>query len=93
MLQCYRLPINDFVSYDYNWTSSHTAAILDSENCLHFAFLNYEDVKQIYVNKIWQTYIVTRHIYRVVALYRVESIITEAFWGSCFESMAEILNN
>ena len=37
------------------------------------------DLKQIYLNKIWQTYIVTRHINLVFALYKVESIITEAF--------------
>ena len=43
------------------------------------AFSNYVDVKQIYVNTIGQTYIVTRHINRVFALYKVESIITEAF--------------
>ena len=93
MLQCYSLPINDLVSYDYTWTISHTAAILNSQNGLHFAFSNYGEVKQIYVNKIWQTYIVTRHNNRVVALYRVESIITEAFGGSCFKSIAKILNN
>ena len=43
------------------------------------AFLNYGYVKQIYVNKIWQTYIVPRHINRVFAIYKIESIITEAF--------------
>ena len=37
------------------------------------------DVKQIYVNKIGQTYIVTRHLNRVFVLYKVESIITEVF--------------
>ena len=43
------------------------------------AFSNYLDVKQIYVNKIGQTYIVTRHINQVFALYKVEAIITEKF--------------
>ena len=43
------------------------------------AFPNYEDLKQIYVNTIRQTCIVTRHINRVFALYKIESIITEAF--------------
>ena len=43
------------------------------------AFANYVDVKQIYVNKIGQTYIVTRHINQVFALYKVEAIITEEF--------------
>ena len=33
------------------------------------AFANYVDVKQIYVNKIGQTYIVIRHINQVFALY------------------------
>ena len=42
-------------------------------------FSNYGDVKQIYVNKLWETYIVIRHINRVFDLYKVESIITEAF--------------
>ena len=42
-------------------------------------FSNYVDVKQIDVNKIGQTYIVTRHKNRVFALYKVECIITEAF--------------
>ena len=55
-------------------------------------FSNYADVKQIYANKIGQTYIVTRHINQVFALYKVESIITEKF-SSFFESMAAILNN
>ena len=68
-----------FVSYDYNWTFSHTAAILDSKMVSIIAFSNYVDVKQIYVNKIGQTYIVTRHINQVFALYKVESIITEEF--------------
>ena len=43
------------------------------------AFSNYVDVKQMYVNKIGQTYIATRPINRVFALYKVESIITEEF--------------
>ena len=43
------------------------------------AFSNYVDVNQIYVNKIGQTYLVTRHISQVFALYKVESIITEEF--------------
>ena len=42
-------------------------------------FLNYGDVKQIYVNTIWQTYIITIHINRVFAFHKVEFIITEAF--------------
>ena len=77
--KCYRLPIYIFVSYDYNRTFSHTAAILDFKMVSIIAFANYVDVKQIYVNKIGQTYIVTRHIKRAFALYKVESIITEAF--------------
>ena len=43
------------------------------------AFSNYADVKQIYVNKIGQTYFITRHINRMFAPYKVESIITEGF--------------
>ena len=43
------------------------------------AVSNYVDVKQIYVNTIGQTYIVTRHINQVFALYEVESIITDEF--------------
>ena len=43
------------------------------------ALSNYVDVKQIYVKKIGQTYIVTRHINQVFAIYKVESIITEEF--------------
>ena len=31
-------------------------------------FSNYGDVKLIYVNKIWETYIITRHINWVFAL-------------------------
>ena len=42
-------------------------------------FSSYIDVKQIYVNKIVQTYIVTRHNNRVFALDKVETIITEEF--------------
>ena len=71
--------IYNFVSYDYNWTFSYTAAILDSKMVFIIAFSNYVDVKQIYVNTIGQTYIVTRHINQVFALYEVESIITDAF--------------
>ena len=56
------------------------------------AYSNYVNVKQINVNKIGQTYIVTRHIDRVFALYKVESIITEGF-AEFFGSMAAILNN
>ena len=74
-----RLPIYNFLSYDYNWIYSHTAAILDSQIVSIMAFSNYEDVKHIYVNTIWQTYIVTRHINLVYAPYKVEFIITEAF--------------
>ena len=55
-------------------------------------FSNYLDVKQIYVNTIWQTYIIARHINQVFALYKIESIITESF-SELFESMATILNN
>ena len=43
------------------------------------AFSNYIDVKQIYVNKIGQTYIITSLINRVFALYKVEPIMTEEF--------------
>ena len=43
------------------------------------AFSNYIDVKQIDVNKIGQTDIVTSHINRMFALYKVGSIITEEF--------------
>ena len=43
------------------------------------AFSNYVDVKQIYANKIGQTYIVRSHINQVFALYKIESIITEEF--------------
>ena len=57
------------------------------------AFANYVDVKQIYVNKIGQTYIVIRHINQVFALYKAESIITEEFSKLFFEFMADILNN
>ena len=81
----YRLSIYNFVSYDYNWTVSHAAAILDSKMVSIISFSNYVDVKQIYGNKIGQTYIVTRHINRVFSHYKVESIITkefsELFWG------------
>ena len=43
------------------------------------AFSNYVDVEKIYVEKVGQTYIATRHINRVFAIYKVESIITEVF--------------
>ena len=43
------------------------------------AFSNYVDVKQIYVKKIGQPYIVTRHINQVFDLYKVEAIIAEEF--------------
>ena len=76
---CYRLPIYNLVSFDYNLTFSNKAAILDFKMVSIIVFLNYGDVKQIYVNKIWQTYIITRHINRVFALYKVESIIAEAY--------------
>ena len=77
--KCYRLPIYNFVLYDYNCIFSHTAAILDSKMVSIIAFANYVDVKLIYVDKIGQTYIVTRHINRVFALYKIDSIITETF--------------
>ena len=63
----------------YNLSFSHTAAILDSNMVSIVIFSKYVDVKQIYMNTICQTYIITRHINRVFALYKVESIITEAF--------------
>ena len=78
-LKCYRLPINNFVSFDYSLTFSHTAAILDSKMVSIVVFANYGEVKQIYVKKIGQTYIVTKHINRMFALYKVESTITEEF--------------
>ena len=77
--KCYRLPIYNLVSFDDNLTFSNKAAILDSKMVSIIVFSNYGDVKQMYVNKIWQIYIITRHINRVFALYKVESIITEAF--------------
>ena len=43
---------HNFVSYDYNWTFSHTAAILDSKMVSIIAFSNYGDVKQINVKQI-----------------------------------------
>ena len=50
--KCYHLPIyNNFVSFDYNLTFSHTAAILDSKMLSIIVFSNYGDVKQIYVKK------------------------------------------
>ena len=50
--KCYRLPIYNFVSFDYNLTFSHTAAILDFKMVPIIVFSNYGDVKQIYVNTI-----------------------------------------
>ena len=50
--QCYRLPLYNFVSFDYNLTLSYTAAILDSKMVPIVVFLNYGDVKQNHVNKI-----------------------------------------
>ena len=50
--KCYRLPIYSFVSFDFNLTFSHTAAILDSKMMSIIIFSNYGNVKQIYVNKI-----------------------------------------
>ena len=50
--KCYRLPIYNFVSFDYNLTFSHTAAILDSKMVSIVVFSNYGVVKQIHVNKI-----------------------------------------
>ena len=47
-----RLPIYNFVSFDYNLTFSHTAAILDSKMVSIAVFSNYGDVKQIHVDKI-----------------------------------------
>ena len=48
----YRLPIYNFVSFDYNLTFSHTAAILYSKMVSIIVFSNYGDVEKIYVNKI-----------------------------------------
>ena len=50
--KCYRLPIYNFVSFDYNLTFSHAAVILDSKMVFIVVFSNYGDVKQIHVNKI-----------------------------------------
>ena len=68
--KCNRLPIYTFVSYDYNWILSHMAAILDYKMVSIIALSNYVDVKQIYVDKIGQAYIVTRHINRVFAFIK-----------------------
>ena len=65
--KCYHLPIYNFISY-------LITTELDTKMVSIIAFSNYEDVKQTYVNKIWQTYIVTRHIKQVFA--RVHHI-----WG------------
>ena len=48
----YRLPIYNVVSFDYNLTFSHTAAILYSKMVSIIVFSNYGDVEKIYVNKI-----------------------------------------
>ena len=50
--KCYRLPIYNFVSFDYNLIFSHTAAILNSKMGSIVVFSNYGDVKQIHVNTI-----------------------------------------
>ena len=50
--KCYRLPIYDLVSFDYNLTFSNKAGILDSKMVSIIVLSNYGDVKQIYVNKI-----------------------------------------
>ena len=50
--KCYRLPIYNLVSFDYNLTFGNKAAILDSKIVSVIVFSNYGDVKQIYVNKI-----------------------------------------
>ena len=50
--KCYRLPICNLVSFDYNLTFSNKAAILDSKMVSIIVFSNYGDVKQIDVNKI-----------------------------------------
>ena len=76
---CYRLPIYNLVSFDYNLTFSQTAAILDSIMVSIVVLSNYGDVKQIYVNKIREKYIITRQINLVFALYKVVFIITETF--------------
>ena len=50
--KCYRLPICNLVSFDYNLTFSNKAAILDSNLDSIIVFSNYVDAKQIHVNKI-----------------------------------------
>ena len=50
--KCYRLPIYNLVSFDYNLTFNNKADILDSKMVPIIVFSNYGDVKQIYVNKI-----------------------------------------
>ena len=47
-----RLPIYNFVSFDYNLTFSHTSTILDFKMVSIVVFSNYGDVKQIHVNRI-----------------------------------------
>ena len=58
----FRLPIYNFVSFDYKLTFTHTAAILDSKMVSIVVFSNYGYVKQIHVNKIRQIYIITRQL-------------------------------
>ena len=67
--KCYRPPLYNLVSFYYNLTFGNEAAILDFNMVSIIVFSNYGDVKQIYVNKIWQKYIITRHINLVFALY------------------------
>ena len=50
--KCYRSPIYNFVSFDYNLPFSHTAAIFVSKMVPIIVFSEYGDVKRIYVNKI-----------------------------------------
>ena len=52
--KCYRLPIYNFVSYDYKSTFSHTAAIWDFKMVPIIAFSNYEHVNQIYAMNVLQ---------------------------------------
>ena len=50
--KCYRLPIYNLVSFDYNLTFRNKAAILDFKIVSIIVSSNCGDVKQIYVNKI-----------------------------------------
>ena len=50
--KCYRLPIYNLVSFDYNLTFSNKAAILDFKMVSIIVFSNYGDVKLIYVDTI-----------------------------------------